>query len=42
MDHFKNPFDNFDTNQKLNILIEIEKSCEQLLITKNKEKLRNK
>ena len=36
MDHFKNPFDNFDTNQKLNILIEIEKSCEQLLITKNK------
>ena len=29
MDHFKNPFDNFDTNQKLNILIEIDPELNQ-------------
>jgi hypothetical protein len=36
MDQYKPMPGNIDNNNKINALIEIEKSCEQLLLLKNK------
>ena len=36
MDQYNSMPENLDTNNKINVLIEIEKSCEQLLLLNNK------